>query len=179
MIGDEGMLIEENVSADRVRYRFGLDEIRAKLNEKSDSTTSRAIRTSSCGLPLRRIRRKCEQCLTDNTIICQPLSFDQTKPTSSKNRSRINKNSCSEQKSAHSKNRALCVHENCNFHAQENCKGYCFAHYHKLCSGKQKQTKFRDASLKSERTEKTVVDEESKELLQSKPEIVDLTEDDN
>jgi hypothetical protein len=58
---DGGILIEEKVSADRVRYRFGLDRLRAKLNENFNSTTSIGIRTSSIGLPLRRNKRKDEQ----------------------------------------------------------------------------------------------------------------------
>lgn len=176
--GDGGILIEENVSADRVRYRFGLDQIRAKLNEKCNSATSIGIRTSSLGLPLRRIRRKYERHI-QNTVISQPLSCDQTTSKNSNDRLRIDKKSWSVQKSASSENLTLCAHENCNFRAQENYGRYCFAHYHQLCMQKRKHTLFSsDASFKSDGTEKAVVDEDSK-LLQSKPEIVDLTEDDH
>jgi hypothetical protein len=97
---DGGVLVEENVSTDRVRYRFGLDQLRAKLNEDSNSTTSIGIRLSSAGLPLRRVRRKCKQCQIKETVGLKCFSLDERKCINSNNNWQINKQSNAASKSA-------------------------------------------------------------------------------
>jgi hypothetical protein len=154
MTNDGEIIIEEKVSPDRVRYRFGLDCLRSKINENSSSTTSIGIRTSSVGLPLRRNRRKYEQHQIEERGIFEYLSFDETKRLNPENRFQINKETHAQTKSALPEIRRLCTNEKCNFHAQDRCGGYCYAHYQRLYVQRPKRSEFSGTSCKSERIER-------------------------
>lgn len=74
----------------------------------------------------------------------------------------------------------LCAHENCNFHAQDSCDGYRYAHYHRLYiqSPIRVSLVVRLASPR-ELKELCYIRETNKVQVQSrKSEVVDLTEDD-
>ena len=55
VMDDGGILIENGVSSDRIRYRFGLDQLRIDLNSSCiEQKRMMGIRTNAHGVPLRK-----------------------------------------------------------------------------------------------------------------------------
>lgn len=55
VMDDGGILIENGVSPDRIRYRFGLDQLRIDLNSSCiEQKRMMGIRTNAHGVPLRK-----------------------------------------------------------------------------------------------------------------------------
>jgi hypothetical protein len=146
LMDDGGILIEEGVSSDRIRYRYGLDQLRANLKGKRGPNTMMAIRTGSLGLPMRKTR-----CPTYKPVFVHlPLSHSQKNNNCKREASfedlsprvlppkaipKSTKNHNSHQTIILSHN--ICKTEDCNCFKQKGCSGYCFKHYYLMLRNNQ------------------------------------------
>jgi hypothetical protein len=147
LTGDGGILIEKGVSSDRIRYRYGLDQLRANLKGKRGPNTMMAIRTGSLGLPIRKTRcptykpvfvhlppscsRKTNNCKREASF--KDLSPRGVLPPKAIAKSTKNHHSHQTTTSSHN----ICKTEDCNCFKQKGCSGYCFKHYYLMLRNNQ------------------------------------------
>ena len=140
---DDGSLqIVEGVLANRLRYRFGLDTLRAKLRRECVSNNKMVgIRTGSLGFPLKRRRlQSCDsRSHTVKTVFVHvpPVKQENMRETVPVKVQKESDDNIAEQlvssafnaSTINNKPVVLCKNNGCHRHVKENCDGYCFAHY--------------------------------------------------
>lgn len=125
---DDGSFeIEQNVTPDRVQYKFGLDVLQSKLQmETSSKNNMIGIRTSLLGIP--SIKSKTQN---SHRGVKSKIKFI---------RSSLRRNTQGNAMERFEANNT-CKSDKCVRHAQDGCDGYCFAHcYFALRNSAQNET---------------------------------------
>lgn len=147
LINDGSFVIEQNVTSDRVQYKFGLDSLRSKLRFDPSSNKMVGIRTSPLGLP--SIKSKAQKirlsvkpkpvfihlvptrnAVKPSQLTCAPSSSQIIGSAST---------SITFPKTATERCNEMCKRNNCSRHAQNGCEGHCYAHFYLLLRNGTKQ----------------------------------------
>jgi hypothetical protein len=188
---DGGILIEEGVAPNRIRYQYGLDRLRANLRRKYGTNKMMAIRTGSVGLPVRK-RQVCLQqstkCLKKKPVFVHapasnvektycPLSSLKVKSARNYPTKEVGKDGKHNQKSLDTlPPQNICKNGDCSCHEQKGCNGYCFKHYYFML----RNIKVEDNDDVKEQTEQTTKSDRMSVAPKQKTEssdLVDLTMD--